>query len=97
MADPDTGDKESLSSINLGMASAFISGNYPTYSLKPIKSPDHVGVFTISIELTDDNPSAPMKSQFQLQVTVTEDSATATNSTSATAADSNSTTNSTTA
>lgn len=56
--DPDAGDKASVSNLELG--SDFITGIYPTITIKPTKIPDHVGTFLVNIDLIDDNPTSPL-------------------------------------
>lgn len=51
--DPDSDDKVSCAA-DLGAAKAFISGSYPTFSLKPDAS--HTGNYTVTVTLSDDNP-----------------------------------------
>lgn len=67
IVDPDAGDSGSFVSLNLGTASAFITGTYPTLVIAPTKEPLHVGTFPISVTIKDTN-SASATSKFQVIV-----------------------------
>jgi hypothetical protein len=53
--------------------------------ITPVKNPEHLGRFTVGITLTDDNPTAPLQSQYSFTITVGSFITTKTNSTSITA------------
>jgi hypothetical protein len=41
--------------MNLGSASGFVTGSFPNLMIAPIKSPQHVGTFPISVTIKDNN------------------------------------------
>jgi hypothetical protein len=55
--DPDPQDSPLLDSYDFGTAASFISGNYPSFYIKPTDNLTHPGLYTLSFELSDDNPS----------------------------------------
>lgn len=79
-SDPDAPLDKVSASVDLGSASAFISGTFPTYTIKPTSNTDHVGTFPITITLKDDNPIS-QSTQYTVKVQVTAGAA---NSTAAT-------------
>ena len=62
--DPDPGDSGSFVSLNLGAASTFISGTYPSLTIAPTKE---VGAFPISVNIKD-TKSATDTFKFQIIV-----------------------------
>jgi hypothetical protein len=69
MPDPDFDDTGSLSTIELGAADSFITGQFPNYKINPRNNDTDPGIYNIKLVLTDDNP-APQTSTYNFKIIV---------------------------
>ena len=94
LVDDDSEDTPSLISINFGSAQTFVSGSFPSYTLAP--SAKHVGIYTVSIKVKDDNVN-PMSATYSFTIEVqkgSDDSSSDNSTANSTDSSSNSTSNS---
>lgn len=66
--DPDL-DDSAIQFVDFGAASSFITGKFPNYLIKPISNDTDIGVYPISVNLTDNNPN-PLSSITSFTITV---------------------------
>jgi hypothetical protein len=79
-SDPDSADKVSAD-VTLGSASSFLTGSFPSFTIKPTSNTDHVGTFPITITLKDDNPTS-QSTTYTVNLVVSAGAESSTNSTS---------------
>ena len=70
MRDQDPDDTPSLSDLDFGKASGFISGDFPIFLIKPKDNSTAPGIYPVKVELTDDNPSSTLSTLYTFRLFV---------------------------
>jgi hypothetical protein len=68
-SDPDVEDRPIFNEPDFGLANSFITGNYPSYMIRPYNNLTDWGVFEVSFSIIDDNPE-PKMSLYKFKITV---------------------------